>query len=79
MDVSSSPSRSSPLKLNLVVSCVCAYIHSPPGGITKIGSDPVKAVNDAVEGSANVIGVILKFAANLIAPDEDEGTGMQTC
>uniref|UniRef100_A0A3B4X231 Triadin n=1 Tax=Seriola lalandi dorsalis TaxID=1841481 RepID=A0A3B4X231_SERLL len=43
------------------------------GGLTKIGSDPVKAVNDAVEETANVISVILKFAANLIAPEEDEG------
>uniref|UniRef100_A0A3B4TGN4 Triadin n=1 Tax=Seriola dumerili TaxID=41447 RepID=A0A3B4TGN4_SERDU len=44
------------------------------GGLTKIGSDPVKAVNDAVEETANVISVILKFAANLIAPEEEEGT-----
>uniref|UniRef100_A0A665V9F4 Triadin n=1 Tax=Echeneis naucrates TaxID=173247 RepID=A0A665V9F4_ECHNA len=43
------------------------------GGLTKIGSDPVKAVNDAVEGSANVITAILKFAASLVAPEEDEG------
>lgn len=34
----------------------------------------MKAVNDAVEESANVITVILKFAASLIAPEEDEGT-----
>uniref|UniRef100_A0A3Q1GV94 Triadin n=1 Tax=Acanthochromis polyacanthus TaxID=80966 RepID=A0A3Q1GV94_9TELE len=44
------------------------------GGISRIGSDPMKAVNDAVEESANVFSVIFKFAANLIAPEEDEGT-----
>lgn len=33
----------------------------------------MKAMNDAVEESANVISVIAKFAANLIAPAEDEG------
>ncbi|XP_035534740.1 triadin-like isoform X2 [Morone saxatilis] len=43
------------------------------GGLSKIGSDPLKAVNNVVEESTNVISVILKFAANLIAPDEDEG------
>uniref|UniRef100_A0A3Q1KDU0 Triadin n=1 Tax=Anabas testudineus TaxID=64144 RepID=A0A3Q1KDU0_ANATE len=43
------------------------------GGLSKIGSDPVKAMNDAVEESANVISLMVKFAANLIAPAEDEG------
>lgn len=34
----------------------------------------MKAVNDAVEESSNMISVIFRFAANLIAPEEDEGT-----
>lgn len=34
----------------------------------------MKAVNDAMEESANVVSVMLKFAASLIAPEEDEGT-----
>lgn len=33
----------------------------------------MKAVNDAVEESTNVVSALLKFAANLIAPEEDEG------
>uniref|UniRef100_A0A3B5BM48 Triadin n=1 Tax=Stegastes partitus TaxID=144197 RepID=A0A3B5BM48_9TELE len=44
------------------------------GGISRIGSDPMKAVNDAVEESSNVISMVFRFAANLIAPEEDEGT-----
>uniref|UniRef100_A0A3Q0R3N6 Triadin n=1 Tax=Amphilophus citrinellus TaxID=61819 RepID=A0A3Q0R3N6_AMPCI len=43
-------------------------------GLSKIGSDPMKAVNDVVEESSNVITGIFKFAASLIAPDEDEGS-----
>lgn len=43
------------------------------GGLTRIGSDPMKAVNDAVEESSNIVTAILKFAASLVAPDEDEG------
>lgn len=60
--------------------CLCAftYVPAPPGGLTKIASDPMKVVNEAVEESANVISVMLKFAANLIAPEEDEGTEKQT-
>ena len=50
---------------------------SPPGGLTKLGSDPMKAVNDAVEGSSSVLTSIFSFAANLIAPDEDEGTDVK--
>uniref|UniRef100_A0A668VBR9 Triadin n=1 Tax=Oreochromis aureus TaxID=47969 RepID=A0A668VBR9_OREAU len=42
------------------------------GGLSKISSDPMKAVNDAVDESSNIITGILKFAANLIAPDDDE-------
>lgn len=45
-----------------------------PGGLTRIASDPVRFVNDAVEGSTNLVGAVLKFAANLIAPEEDDGT-----
>lgn len=52
--------------------CVC--VGAPSGGLSKIGSDPVKAVNDAVEESSNMITGIFKFAANLIAPDDDEGS-----
>uniref|UniRef100_A0A3P9BEP9 Triadin n=1 Tax=Maylandia zebra TaxID=106582 RepID=A0A3P9BEP9_9CICH len=44
------------------------------GGLSKISSDPMKAVNDAVDESSNIITGIVKFAANLIAPDDDEGT-----
>nr|XP_029137622.1 triadin-like [Labrus bergylta] len=44
------------------------------GGLSKIGSDPMKAVNDAMDESTNVISAVFKFAANLIAPEEDEGT-----
>uniref|UniRef100_A0A3P8V1J0 Uncharacterized protein n=1 Tax=Cynoglossus semilaevis TaxID=244447 RepID=A0A3P8V1J0_CYNSE len=46
----------------------------PRGGLTKLGSDPMKAVNDVVEESGNVISVLYRFAANLIAPGEDDGT-----
>lgn len=47
----------------------------PPGGLSKLSSDPVKLVNDAVEESTHLIGAMLKFAANLIAPEEDQGSG----
>uniref|UniRef100_A0A673C9A4 Uncharacterized protein n=1 Tax=Sphaeramia orbicularis TaxID=375764 RepID=A0A673C9A4_9TELE len=43
------------------------------GGLTKIGSDPMNTVTGAVEGSANMINAMLKFAASLVAPDEEEG------
>uniref|UniRef100_UPI003AADC4AA triadin-like n=1 Tax=Centroberyx gerrardi TaxID=166262 RepID=UPI003AADC4AA len=43
------------------------------GGLSKISSDPMKVVNDAVDESANLFSVILNFAANLVAPDDDEG------
>lgn len=39
-----------------------------------MGSDPMKLVSDAVEESTNLFSVMLKFAASLVAPDEDEGT-----
>ncbi|XP_014841503.1 PREDICTED: triadin-like, partial [Poecilia mexicana] len=44
------------------------------GGLSKFGSDPVKVVNDAVDESTNIISAVFSFAANLIAPDEEEGT-----
>uniref|UniRef100_A0A3Q3IT05 Uncharacterized protein n=1 Tax=Monopterus albus TaxID=43700 RepID=A0A3Q3IT05_MONAL len=44
------------------------------GGLSRIGSDPMKALSDAMDESANVISGMLKYAANLIAPEEDEGT-----
>uniref|UniRef100_A0A672F379 Triadin n=1 Tax=Salarias fasciatus TaxID=181472 RepID=A0A672F379_SALFA len=50
------------------------------GGLTKIGSDPMKAVNEAVEESSNIFSSILKMAASLVAPDDDEGgTKHQAC
>lgn len=49
-------------------------LPAPPGGLTSIASDPVKAVSDAVDGSANLVTSVLKFAASLVAPDEDDGT-----
>uniref|UniRef100_A0A8C6L5X4 Triadin n=1 Tax=Nothobranchius furzeri TaxID=105023 RepID=A0A8C6L5X4_NOTFU len=42
------------------------------GGLSKISSDPVKAMNDAVEESTNVISSVFRFAANLIAPEDEE-------
>ncbi|XP_075869166.1 triadin-like isoform X1 [Nelusetta ayraudi] len=43
------------------------------GGLSSIASDPVKAVNDVVDGSMNLVGAVMKFAASLVAPDEDDG------
>uniref|UniRef100_A0A8D2ZX93 Triadin n=1 Tax=Scophthalmus maximus TaxID=52904 RepID=A0A8D2ZX93_SCOMX len=43
------------------------------GGLTKIGSDPMRAVNDAMEESSSAIGALFKFASGLIAPEDDEG------
>lgn len=54
--------------------CACIHVHAPSGGLSKISSDPMKAVNDAVDESSNIITGIVKFAANLIAPDDDEGS-----
>lgn len=48
-------------------------VSAPPGGLTKIGSDPMKAVKDVAEESSNFFSVAFRFAANLIAPEEDEG------
>lgn len=46
----------------------------PPGGLRQIGSDPMKVVNDAVEESTNLLSAVLRFAASLVAPEEDKGT-----
>lgn len=51
--------------------CACP---APPGGLRQIGSDPMKVVNDAVEESTNVLSAVLRFAASLVAPEEDKGT-----
>lgn len=58
----------------MVCLCACIHIPTPLGGLSKIGSDPMKVVNEAMDKSTNVFSVMLKFAANLIAPEEDEGT-----
>lgn len=58
----------------MVCLCACIHIPTPLGGLSKIGSDPMKVVNEAMDKSTNVVSVMLKFAANLIAPEEDEGT-----
>lgn len=52
----------------------CVHAPASPGGLSKVGSDPMKLVNDAVEESTNLFSVMLKFAASLVAPEEDEGT-----
>uniref|UniRef100_A0A8C9ZYV3 Triadin n=3 Tax=Sander lucioperca TaxID=283035 RepID=A0A8C9ZYV3_SANLU len=44
------------------------------GGLTKIGSDPMKVVNDVMDESTNVMSAILSFVANLVAPEDDEVT-----
>ncbi|KAK0146585.1 Triadin [Merluccius polli] len=72
------------LVLALIITWSCVFVimfdmmdyKTLSGGLTKLGSDPMKAVNDAVEGSSNVLTKILIFAANLIAPDEDEVAAM---
>uniref|UniRef100_A0A3B5BA37 Triadin n=1 Tax=Stegastes partitus TaxID=144197 RepID=A0A3B5BA37_9TELE len=69
------------LVLALVITWSCVFVimfdlmdyKTISGGISRIGSDPMKAVNDAVEESSNVISMVFRFAANLIAPEEDEG------
>ncbi|XP_034017809.1 triadin-like, partial [Thalassophryne amazonica] len=43
------------------------------GSLSKISSDPMKAVNDVVDESTSVLGAMFRFAVNIIAPDEDEG------
>lgn len=53
---------------------VAERVPDPPGGLSRIGSDPMKLVNDIVDESTNLVTVVLRFAANLVAPEEDEGT-----
>ncbi|CAG5928416.1 unnamed protein product [Menidia menidia] len=43
------------------------------GGLSKMRSDPLRVVNDAVEESTNLVSAVLNFAASLIAPDEEDG------
>ncbi|KAJ4920748.1 hypothetical protein JOQ06_027763, partial [Pogonophryne albipinna] len=43
------------------------------GGLSKISADPIKVVNDAMEESTNIIRMIFSFAANMVAPEEEEG------
>ncbi len=62
----------------LVCFCACARVSDPLGGLSKIGSDPMKVVGDVMEESTNMISVVLKFAASLIAPEEDEGKSQKT-
>lgn len=52
----------------------CVRVPAPPGGLRQIGSDPMKVVNDAVEESTNLLSAVLRFAASLVAPEEDKGT-----
>ncbi|XP_031722155.1 triadin-like, partial [Anarrhichthys ocellatus] len=69
------------LVLALIITWSCVFVimfdlmdyKTVSGGLSKIGSDPMKAVNYAVEESTNVISVMLKFVINLVAPEEDEG------
>lgn len=35
----------------------------------------MKVVNDVMDESTNVMSAILSFVANLVAPEDDEGTG----
>ncbi|KAF7650456.1 hypothetical protein LDENG_00125860 [Lucifuga dentata] len=69
------------LVLALIITWSCVFIimfdlmdsKTMSGGLSRISSDPMKLVNDAMEESANMFSGIFKFAANLIAPDEDDG------
>lgn len=62
------------VKSNCFVVVVVIHICAPAGGLSKISSDPVKAMNEAVDESTNVISSIFKFAASLIAPEDEEGS-----
>ncbi|KAG8011494.1 Triadin, partial [Nibea albiflora] len=65
------------LVLALIITWSCVFVimfdlmdyKTVSGGLSKIGSDPMKAVKDVVEESSNVFSVAFRFAANLIAPD----------
>ncbi|XP_042611890.1 triadin-like isoform X2 [Cyprinus carpio] len=45
------------------------------GGIQHISSDPMKAVNEAMDDSTDWITSILNFMTNLVAPEEEEEEG----
>ncbi|TKS75411.1 Triadin [Collichthys lucidus] len=70
------------LVLALVITWSCVFVimfdlmdyKTISGGLTKIGSDPMKAVKDVAEESSNFFSVAFRFAANLVAPEEDEVT-----
>ncbi|TNN44051.1 Triadin [Liparis tanakae] len=66
---------SSPLAWILVLALVLTWslASCQEGGLSRVGSDPVGAVNDAVEESTNAVAAMLKFFSDLVAPDEDEG------
>ncbi len=49
------------------------------GGFQHISSDPMKAVNEAMEDSTDWITSILTFMTNLVAPEEEEEEGILTC
>ncbi|KAJ3606327.1 hypothetical protein NHX12_025848 [Muraenolepis orangiensis] len=74
------------LVLALLITWSCVFVlmfdmmdyKTLSGGLTKLGSDPLKAINDAVEGSSNLLNTVLSFAASLIAPEEDEGIHTHT-
>nr|XP_040017071.1 triadin-like isoform X2 [Gasterosteus aculeatus aculeatus] len=69
------------LVLALIITWSCVFVimfdlvdyKTVSGGLSRIGSDPLKAVNDAVEESTNAIGAVLKFVAGLVAPEDEEG------
>ncbi|XP_075869167.1 triadin-like isoform X2 [Nelusetta ayraudi] len=69
------------LVLALIITWSCVFVimldlvdyKTVSGGLSSIASDPVKAVNDVVDGSMNLVGAVMKFAASLVAPDEDDG------
>ncbi|XP_005755648.1 triadin-like, partial [Pundamilia nyererei] len=71
------------LVLALIITWSCVFVimfdlmdyKTISGGLSKISSDPMKAVNDAVDESSNIITGIVKFAANLIAPEEEGDEG----
>ncbi|CAG5928417.1 unnamed protein product [Menidia menidia] len=70
------------LVLALIITWSCVFVimfdlmdyKTVSGGLSKMRSDPLKVVNDAVEESTNLVSAVLNFAASLIAPDEEDGT-----
>uniref|UniRef100_A0A3B4AL82 Uncharacterized protein n=1 Tax=Periophthalmus magnuspinnatus TaxID=409849 RepID=A0A3B4AL82_9GOBI len=57
-----------PLLLSLLLST--GAVESP--------SDPLRLVKGAAEGSLNFVSTILRFAAGLVAPDDEDGTNRYT-